>query len=108
ARKYRAALQQAGWRAEITAGAADAGGLPTPPPLEATLAPTGSLMAEPKEVPPLEVDLSGLSLAEPGARIGEPRDAAPPRVDLSGLTLAERGARLDEDPPAGGGGTPPA
>jgi hypothetical protein len=104
ARKYQAALQQAGWQAVIdapgtsaTAAPRDTGG-ETIAPLEATLAPTGSLMADPRNDPPLEVDLSGLTLAEPGVQIGESREATPPRVDLSGLTLAEPGARLDEDP----------
>ncbi|OOG23253.1 hypothetical protein B1C78_11885 [Thioalkalivibrio denitrificans] len=106
ARKYQVALQQAGWQAQIgTPDAPAAGGPPTSRsgaadaavPIQATLAPVGSLMAEPRDVPPLEVDLSGLTLAEPGARIGEPREAASPDVDVSGLTLAPPGARLDDD-----------
>lgn len=133
ARKYRAALQQAGWLAEVDRPPTDAvvPAAPTPAanpspvgapaeadtsrpsagagpqPIEASLAPVGSLMAEPSEVPPLDVDLTGITLAEPGARISEPRDAAPLQVDLSGLSLAEPGARLDRDPPEGGG-TPSA
>jgi hypothetical protein len=105
ARKYQAVLQQAGWRTEISApgssatdGPRGAGGGETGTALEATLAPPGALIADPRDVPPLEVDLSGLTLAEPGTQIGESREAAPLRVDLSGLTLAEPGARLDEDP----------
>jgi hypothetical protein len=107
ARKYQTALQQAGWQAEIGAPGSAAAGAPpsretsrkTPTPIEATLAPVGSLMADPRDLPPLEVDLSGLTLAEAGAQIGESREAIPPKFDLSGLTLAEPGARLDEDPP---------
>ncbi|WP_018233025.1 hypothetical protein [Thioalkalivibrio thiocyanodenitrificans] len=103
ARKYQAVLQQAGWRAEISAPGSSStyappGGGAAGTALEATLAPPGALMADPRDVPPLEVDLSGLTLAEPGAQIGESREAAPLRVDLSGLTLAEPGARLDKDP----------
>jgi hypothetical protein len=94
--KYRAALEQAGWEARL--GAPPGVAAATPPALEATIAPTGSLMAEPRDDPPLDVDLSGLTLAEPGAQIGERREVAPPALDLSGLTLAEPGARLDEDP----------
>jgi hypothetical protein len=134
ARKYRAALQQAGWLAEIgrpatgatppatptPAAAPSPVGAPATPdtprpsadagpePIEASLAPVGSLMADPREVPPLEVDLAGITLAEPGAQIGEPpRDVAPLQVDLTGLSMAEPGARLDQDPPAGEG-TPSA
>jgi hypothetical protein len=113
ARKYRAALQQAGWLAEVGRRATDAPvpAAPTPAegpqPIEASLAPVGSLMAEPREVPPLDVDLTGITLAEPGAQISEPRNVAPMQVDLSGLSLAEPGARLDRDPPEGGG-TPSA
>jgi len=117
ANKYQAALHKAGWLSEVrlwetpggdtapaetpepaaTAPQANAG----PTPLEASLAPVGSLMADPREVPPLEVDLSEFSLAEPGARIGEVREVSAPQVDLSGLSLAEPGARLDKAPDGG-------
>lgn len=124
ARKYQAALRQAGLLAEIRAvktSTAPASGAEvakserpsepqsaTPQPLQATIAPTGSLMADPQEVAPLEVDLSGLSLAEAGARIGDSLETPPLKVDLTGLTLAEPGARLDKDPSSGDGGTPAA
>ena len=112
ARKYQAALQKAGWLSEVRLWEA-AESTDTPPaappapeapraagpaPLEASIAPPGSLLADPREVPPLQVDLSGITLAEPGATIGDPREVPPLRVDLSELSLAEPGARLDEDP----------
>ncbi|MFN2348780.1 MAG: hypothetical protein ABR558_04280 [Thioalkalivibrio sp.] len=111
ANKYQTALHKAGWLSEVrlwetpggdtapteTSAAADAG----PTALEASLAPIGSLLADPREVPPLEVDLSEFSLAEPGARIGEIREVSAPKVDLSGLSLAEPGARLDKAPDGG-------
>lgn len=113
ARQYQAALHKAGWLSELRLWEASevsdspAPAAPTPPepsraaapkPLEASIAPPGALLAEPREVPPLQVDLSGITLAEPGAIIGDPREVPPLRVDLSELSLAEPGARLDEDP----------
>jgi len=116
ANKYQAALHKAGWLSEVRlwetpggeAAASDTPGPAAPAPeetgptpLQASLAPVGSLMADPREVPPLEVDLSEFSLAEPGARIGETREVSAPQVDLSGLSLAEPGARLDKAPDGG-------
>ncbi|HSP01455.1 MAG TPA: hypothetical protein VLN90_08350, partial [Thioalkalivibrio sp.] len=112
ANKYQSALHKAGWLSEVRlwetpGGEAASAETPEPvapapetgpAPLQASLAPVGSLLADPREVPPLEVDLSEFSLAEPGARIGEIREVSAPQVDLSGLSLAEPGARLDKAP----------
>jgi hypothetical protein len=53
-------------------------------------------LVEHEEPPPLNVDLSGMTLDEPGARIGEEEEVPELEVDLSGMTLDEPGVTLVE------------
>ncbi|MHA7880987.1 MAG: hypothetical protein ACX931_14435 [Saccharospirillum sp.] len=82
----------------------------SPPPTETGAAkpwsvlPAGSDIGEHREVPPVAVDTSGLSLAEAGVDlVDNPVRPEPVQVDISGLTLDEPGADLTDgkapDPP---------
>ncbi|ANB01871.1 hypothetical protein [Ectothiorhodospira sp. BSL-9] len=116
ARRYQASLREAGVLARLMACAsepdesppanvepdppapASSGDLnesPNPPVAQVEpagpdwiLAPVGTDLSDREEPPPLEVDLSELSLAEPGVTLGTPRDDPPLEVDTSDLTLA--------------------
>lgn len=59
--------------------------------LPASLAPVGSIMQdEKKEIPEIQVDLSGLDMAPAGSDLGVHKDKpVPPPPDTSGLTLKE-------------------
>lgn len=61
-----------------------------------SLAQTGATLVEHPERPPsVQVDISGLSLDEPGVTLVEnPERPAPVQVDLSGLSLDEPGVTL--------------
>lgn len=61
--------------------------------------PVGSDIGEQREVQPVSVDTTGLSLAEAGATLVEhPERPTPVQVDISGLSLDEPGATLVENP----------
>ena len=59
--------------------------------LPASLAPVGSIMQEEKkDVPEVQVDLSGMDMAPPGSDLGVHKEkAVPPPPDTSGLSLKE-------------------
>lgn len=64
-----------------------------------TILPAGSDIGEHREVQPVSVDTTGLSLAQAGATLVEhPERPAPVQVDISGLSLDEPGATLVENP----------
>jgi hypothetical protein len=98
ARRYQAALRDAGLLAQVmaAAGAAQDGAgavadaavaqaVNPAPVTELSLAPVGADLSDRMQVPPLQVDLSGMTLAEPGVTLSEPRDVAEPDIDISGL-----------------------
>jgi hypothetical protein len=59
--------------------------------------PAGSDIGEHRDVQPVAVDTSGLSLAEAGVDlIDNPVRPEPVQVDISGLTLDEPGADLTD------------
>lgn len=61
------------------------------------LLPPGSDLGEHRDIQPVSVDVSGLSIAEVGVDLGEQSDKPPPvRVDISGLQLDEPGVDLIE------------
>ncbi|MEW6647903.1 MAG: hypothetical protein AB1450_11945 [Pseudomonadota bacterium] len=68
--------------------AAPAGGL------NATLAEPGVIIKEPEEVPPLQVDISHLSMGAVGETIIQPAATAELKVDVSALSMAEPGVQL--------------
>ncbi|GAB4294115.1 MAG: hypothetical protein Kow0096_10100 [Thiohalomonadaceae bacterium] len=74
--------------APVPVAAAPAGGL------NATLAEPGAIIKEPEEVPPLQVDISHLSMGEVGETIIEPTAPTELEVDVSALSLAEPGVLL--------------
>lgn len=62
----------------------------------ATLDEPGAVLVEHQDVPPPELDLSGLSMDMPGAVLGEHEEVPPPELDLSGISMAEPGADIGE------------
>lgn len=56
----------------------------------------GETLAEPDEVPPLQVDISALTMAEAGVRLVPPSSVETPAIDFGRLSLAEPGATLHE------------
>lgn len=64
-----------------------------------TILPAGSDIGEHRDVRPVSVDTSGLSIAQAGATLVEhPERPTPVQVDISGLSLDEPGATLVENP----------
>lgn len=106
AKKYQQALLQAGAICQVVDLAAVAPPVPaastTPAAvaatpvggLNATLAEPGVIIKEPEEVPPLQVDISHLSMGAVGEIIIEPAVTAELEVDVSALSMAEPGAQL--------------
>lgn len=124
ARKYEAALRQAGLVAEVEAMAA-----PQPAPATGILAstdlvaPTGTLLDQTPPPPPADINTAGLGMAAAGERIidyipppepvidisrlgmdqagvvlVEAEIVAPPVIPTDGLDLADRGEPLDQRP----------
>lgn len=56
----------------------------------------GAVLVEHRDVPPPEVDTSGLSMDEPGATLVEHEETPPPQVDTGDLSMDEPGATLVE------------
>lgn len=54
----------------------------------------GVVLVAPKEVKPLEVDLSALSMAEAGVVLVEHQEKRPPAIDTAHLSVAEAGGDL--------------
>lgn len=67
-----------------------------------TILPPGSDIGEHRDVQPVAVDISGLSVADVGASlVDQPQQQEPVEVDLSGLSLGEVGETLvDDESPA--------
>lgn len=64
-----------------------------------SILPAGSDIGEQRDVQPVSVDTSGLSIAQAGATLVEnPERPAPVQVDISGLSLDEPGVTLVENP----------
>ncbi|MEJ2047911.1 MAG: hypothetical protein P8X92_08415 [Dehalococcoidia bacterium] len=56
----------------------------------------GAVLVEHQEVPPPQVDTSGLSMDEPGATLVEHEEVPEPQVDTSDLSMDEPGTTLVE------------
>jgi hypothetical protein len=110
--KYQAALKNAGAVCEVINMAA-AAAKPQPAPAAKAAAPTSAAarptpttpqwqvdqpatLMPPSEVKPLEVDLSGLSMAEPGVVLVEHQEKVAPAIPVAHLSMAERGSDLVE------------
>ncbi|MEX0623640.1 hypothetical protein [Saccharospirillum sp.] len=64
-----------------------------------TILPPGSDIGEHRDIQPMSVDISGLSLAQMGAALVEQQPRPTPvQVDISGLSLDEPGATLVDHP----------
>lgn len=122
AAKYQKALMDIGARLVVVNQGATVETRPTPAqtrtapaPAEASatqtkggwsLLPPGSDLGEHRDIQPVSVDVSGLSIAEVGVDLVEHTDRPPPvQVDISGLRLDEPGVNLiepdsSEPPPA--------
>jgi hypothetical protein len=89
ARKYQAALKQAGLVAKLTAESALQ---------NATLAPTGSDIDATPEPPPANIDTSDLSMAAAGETIMKHAAIQKPEIDTSRYQVEQRGQTLDQQP----------
>ena len=56
----------------------------------------GTVLVEHQDIPPPQVDTSGLSMDAPGATLVEHEDVPEPQVDISGLSMDEPGTTLVE------------
>lgn len=63
---------------------------------EASVDEPGTVLVKHQDVPPPQVDTSGLSMDEPGATLVEHEETPPPQVDTSDLSMDEPGATIGE------------
>jgi hypothetical protein len=105
AQKYVAAVQKAGLRCVTEMMAAETSPAPAAGPMAGvSVAPVGTVLAEPPAVAAPQIDTSGLSVAPLGGNLVEHAPPEAPSIDTSDLSMAPPGSQLAESktvkPPA--------